>query len=567
MRRNTFALLFSLALASLAAGCGSSGGSGGAAAELPPPNAIVATPRYGFVDLSWQPVDGATGYVVYTASVPVVGPANYWLVDGGEKRVVYGTEAVFGEYPGGSERFLRVAALDGATEGPLSGHVSTTLPPDPPEYLLAEAGAGEVELKIGRSGGASAYEVFIASDESVTSANWSSLPDGRREDVSLVHRVTGLVDGRAYYFVARALSASGPSRDSVRALAMPSARGTFAPAGAYVVGLGPAGVVAADFDGDGHADAATANSLSASVSVLFGDGAGGLVGRVDFAVGATPMAIVAADVSGDGKLDLVTANADGGTVSVLRGDGLGGFLAALPYAAGTRPVALTAGDFNVDGRLDLAVADATAGRLRFLRGLGGGAFAAPTTYVVGSGPASIVSGDFDGDGALDVALASATAGTVTAWFGDATGGFPRTTDLPAGLDCRSVSSGDFDGNGRRDLVALAAGDQVLTLFLANDAGGFAPGIQMGTPGGDTTLVTAADVDGDFHPDLLLANAPTTSLSVMLARPGAPFWHLTDFSTTPVPTAVAMADLNGDGVLDMLVTNSIPATLSVLLGRS
>ena len=480
---------------------------------------------------------------------------------------MYATEAVFGEYPGASLRYLRVATLVGTTEGFLSPEVSATLPPDPPEYLLAEAGAGEVELRIGRSGGATAYEVFVASDEHLTSENWSSLPEGRREDVSLVHRVTGLVDGRTYYFVARASNASGPSRDSLRVLATPSARGTFALAGAFVVGLGPAGVATADFDGDGRVDAATANSLDASVSVLLGDGAGALFARVDHAVGAGPAAIVAADVSGDGEVDLVTANADGGTVSVLRGDGAGGFLPATAVAAGTRPVALAAADFNVDGRIDLVVADATAHRLRFLRGLGGGAFAAPVSFVVGNGPTSIVSGDFDGDGALDVALASASAGTVTAWFGDGTGAFPRTTSLPAGFDCRSVSAGDFDGNGRRDLVALSSGDQVLTLFLANDVGGFAPGIQMQTPGGDSTLVTSADVDGDFHPDLLLANGPTTSLSVMLSRPGAPFWHLTSLATTPVPTAVATADMNGDGILDMLVTNSIPATLSVLLGRS
>jgi hypothetical protein len=570
MRTDSFSLarfVASLALAAAASGCGSSGGSSGGDATLLPPGGVVATPRYGYVDLSWDAREGATGYVVYTASVPGAGPTNYWFVDGGEKRVVYGTQATFGEYAGASERFLRVAALAGTTEGVLSPTVSVTLPPDPPEFLLAEAGSGEVELRVGRSSGASVYEVFLASDESLTSANWASLPDGRREEVSLVHRVTGLVNGRAYWFVARAVNASGPSRDSVRAQATPSARGTFAPAGAFVVGLGPAGVAAADFDGDGRIDAATANAAEASVSVLRGDGAGGLVGRVDFAVGAGPTGIAAADVSGDGEVDLVTADADGGTVSVLLGDGTGGFLAAVAWPAGTRPVALAAADFDRDGRLDLAVADATAGRLRFLRGLGGGAFAAPVAFVVGAGPTSIVSGDFDGDGALDAALSSPTAGTVTAWFGDATGAFPRTTTLSAGLDCRSVSSGDFDGNGRRDLVALAAGDQVLTLFLSNDAGGFAPGIQMQTPGGDSTLVTSADLDGDFRPDLLLANAPTTSLSVMLSRPGTPFWHLADMTTTPVPTAVATADLNGDGVLDLLVTNSIPATLSVLLGRS
>jgi hypothetical protein len=558
----------------LFAACGGGGGSGGGAAELAVPSGLVTAPRPAYFDLSWQPVPGVTDYIVYVASVPDVGPDNYWLVPNGRRQIVRAaTFATFGSYAGASTWHARVGALLGATEGPLSDAVSVLLPPDAPAFVLAQGGIGEVELRVGASAGASEYEVFLAASDAVTSENYLTLPEGRFEPLlSFVHRISGLANERTYFFVVRARNASGLSRDSLRVSATPSLRGSFGAALTTGVGAGPIAVATADFDGDGRLDLATANADGSSVSVLLGDGAGGFGSRVDHGVGGSPAGILARDVSGDGHVDVVTANADAGTVSVLLGDGAGGFAPAVDFAAGVRVEAVGAADFDLDGTVDLVVADSvgtvspeSAGNvLNRLPGLGGGAFDAPVATEVGAGPVALAVADFDGDAFLDVALAASVGGTVTVLYGDGTGAFPRRTDVPTGLDCRSIALGDFNRDGLPDVAALAAGNQVLGILISMGSIGFLPPAYMGTDG-DATAFAVADVDGDARLDFLVADGTTTSVAVLLGRSGE-FWHLTDLSTAPIPTAMTVVDVDGDGIPDAIVTNSLTGSVQVMLGQ-
>ena len=57
------------------------------------------------------------------------------------------------------------------------------------------------------------------------------------------------------------------------------------------VGTGPYGVAVGDFNGDGHADLAVANTDSNTVSILLGNGSGGFTpaSGSPVAVGTTPV--------------------------------------------------------------------------------------------------------------------------------------------------------------------------------------------------------------------------------------------------------------------------------------
>ena len=95
----------------------------------------------------------------------------------------------------------------------------------------------------------------------------------------------------------------------------------------FAVGAYPSSVVAADLNGDGRPDLTTANGGSnqgpSDVSVLLGNGDGTFQAQLRFAVGPGPKSVVAADVNGDGRLDIATANSQSNDVSVLlwNGDG------------------------------------------------------------------------------------------------------------------------------------------------------------------------------------------------------------------------------------------------------
>jgi hypothetical protein len=82
---------------------------------------------------------------------------------------------------------------------------------------------------------------------------------------------------------------------------------------------GPQSPVIADFNGDGAPDVAVAEStVTDSLGVLYGNGAGALAPRVSFPTGDhSPWTVVASDFNSDGRPDLAVTNFSAETVSVL----------------------------------------------------------------------------------------------------------------------------------------------------------------------------------------------------------------------------------------------------------
>jgi hypothetical protein len=89
------------------------------------------------------------------------------------------------------------------------------------------------------------------------------------------------------------------------------------------VGAGLVAIATADLDQNGTPDLVTANAGSNDVSVLLGDGAGGLLPEVRHAVGAEPVALALLDMNGDSWPEVVVANAASDDLSVLTNGGSG----------------------------------------------------------------------------------------------------------------------------------------------------------------------------------------------------------------------------------------------------
>jgi hypothetical protein len=195
--------------------------------------------------------------------------------------------------------------------------------------------------------------------------------------------------------------------------------GTFtaAPASAPT-GASPITVAVGDYNGDGIPDLAVVNNCGSSypcdntngtVTILLGKGDGTFTAAPATPVtGPSPAGLAAADFNGDGILDLAVTNYGSyldNAVTILLGNGDGTFKTTANQVRGSEPNQMVVGDFNGDGIPDLVIASHWNGTITILQGNGDGTFATP---LVADSYAYLSSGyiaaaDFNGDGIPDLA--------------------------------------------------------------------------------------------------------------------------------------------------------------------
>jgi hypothetical protein len=346
---------------------------------------------------------------------------------------------------------------------------------------------------------------------------------------------------------------------------------SYAPGGGLLVGRNPASFEAADVNGDGHVDFAVANQGSDDVTVLLGNGAGGFsaTSGSPVPVGDGPVATVTADLNRDGKADLAVANNSSNSLTVLLGDGAGGLRAASgsPVNVGGSPGDVAAADLNGDGNVDLTLPvwqDNWRVAILFGDGAGGFAPAPGSPVAVGAryGTARIALAEVNGDGKGDLIVATTDSRVVSIRFGDGAGRFGAARTVAAGNSPSSLAVADLNRDGNLDLaVGTQADDRGrfrpgLTIMLGNGAGGFrrAAGSPMAVPGGPSS-VAVADLNADGRFDVAVANSDAGSVTVLLGKGAGAFRPATD-SPFPVrsPTELAVADVNGDGKPDLAVAS-------------
>lgn len=329
-------------------------------------------------------------------------------------------------------------------------------------------------------------------------------------------------------------------------------------------GIEPFSVASADFNADGNADLAVANSGDGTVGIFLGNGDGTFQKQVAYAAGSGPFAVAVGDFNNDGRADLAVTNFSANTVSILLGNGDGTFQPQRTYATGARPGAIAVADFNGDGQLDLAIANNAANTVSLLAGNGDGTFAPHTVFPTGAGPDALVVADFNGDGIPDLAVANNGDATVSVLLGTGSGFSPQVT-YPTGHNPVSLAAVDINGDGYLDLAVANLADSTFSALFGNGDGTFQPQVATATGNGPEAIV-AGNFLGTGSPALAIANSGDNTVSYWTWSQIPGFYQLEDseYQSGGIgPVALATADLLNNGLSGLVAVNTSSNSLGIL----
>jgi hypothetical protein len=302
----------------------------------------------------------------------------------------------------------------------------------------------------------------------------------------------------------------------------------------------PNQTITADFNGDGLPDLALVdtgtNKIGSSVEILLGNSRGGFGPARSFPAGTQPEGLVATDFNHDGHLDLIVSNfgtfpSDHGGVSLLLGNGDGTFQAPASFAAGDFPVGIATGDFNGDGNPDVVVADfgTSVGVAAVTILLGDGSHGFRPAQNVVTFPTftvfdQILSGDFNRDGKDDIAyISSLNDNRVSVQFGNGDGTFqPAIPVVVRNLFSTtffSFAAGDLNNDSVPDIVVEEGG--VIETVLNDGNGHFtSAGVfseQSGASFGFVPALVLADFNGDGVLDVAAPDGFAETMAVLLGN--------------------------------------------------
>lgn len=335
------------------------------------------------------------------------------------------------------------------------------------------------------------------------------------------------------------------------------------------INIGPtsdfAHVAVADFDGDGNLDIAATEPNSTLVQLFMGDGTGAFTVGTAYAtdlVSNYPYGVVAADFNKDGHPDLAIANWNGADVAILLNDGTGAFPVPVPIAlTGNVWQGITVTDLDGDGNLDLVLAfnNSSTNAIGILLGKGDGTFKTETDLDGVPYPELLAIADLNGDAKLDLAATLDEGGgqDIAIALGNGDGTFGTPTLVPSSLQDFNLDSpypqgiqvADVDGDAKPDLVYLNSEYGTVGVMFGNGDGTFFDPLEYPVGEYNWPLVVL-DVNGDGALDAVSSSDDFAGVTVLLNNNGSA--TTADFGVAPDVTE-ATVTAGDTGTYNLTIT--------------